>query len=61
MQIKFLDRNSLTGSKRDSLKCATIFAKREFSVGSAIDVIENDPRNTTAGQQPQIVNVHHSR
>jgi hypothetical protein len=61
MKINLLDRNSLTGPKRDSVEYGTIFPKREFAVGSAFDIVENNLWNTAAGQQPEIVNVHHSR
>jgi hypothetical protein len=61
MQINLLDRNSLTGPKCDSVEYGAIFAKREFAVGSAFDVVENNLWNTAAGQQSEILNVHHSR
>jgi hypothetical protein len=53
--------NCLSRPKHDIIEYAVILAKRDFSFGSAVQVIKDNFRQSPAGTLTKIVNVHDVR
>jgi hypothetical protein len=60
-QTAVRDRNGVPRAEGDVIEYAAIFAKRDFALGSAIEVIENGLRKSFAGDGAEILDADNAR
>jgi hypothetical protein len=61
MQIASGNRNGMARSKGHVFEHATIFTKRDFTFGAAVEIIENRFRQLPGSNRPKVCNANHSR
>jgi hypothetical protein len=59
-QIAFLNRNCLTGTKNDLLKCAAIFPQSNFAFSAAIKVVEHRLRYALLGDAAKVCDIDYA-